>query len=296
MVAKRIASSLRWRLNARLHRLAKRMPPGAFWDRIYHETLFYRCHGRYPKKHMRFNDFLHQMKVDGTLSDPLRVFVTDKELSKIYVAGTVGRQYAVPTLAVLKTASEIEDFEFPNECFIKATNSCGKNIHKKPGQEVDRDLLKSWLRSCYYREGRESNYKGLIPKIILEPIIFNGASFDEYQVFCYFGKPRIIAIKNMDRDSVKKVNFRTFYDSEWSKLPFYQGYPACPEAIDNPDCLSELLEVSAKLSAPFEFVRCDYFSDGKEIIVGEITNCHAGGTRSFSTDLGEEHFSDLLFQ
>ena len=41
------------------------------------------------------------MKKDGTLLDPLRQFVTDKEYVKYYIASVVGWQHTIETYKVL---------------------------------------------------------------------------------------------------------------------------------------------------------------------------------------------------
>lgn len=295
---KRIAYGTTRRINNRLHRLAKRMPGSHFWDRLYHETLFFRCHGRYPRKPWLFNDYLHKMKVDGTLADPLRVRVTDKELSKCFVTETIGEKYAVPTIAVLRNPDEIDRFDFPETCFIKATHGCGYNIFKKPGGKVDRDKLKSWLLRDYYREQREPNYKGLEPKVIVEPVIFSGQPFSEYRVFCWHGEPRIMVINVMDHSAVKSITYRVLLNNKRERLPFSLGYPPPPPEvnIEPPKNFDEILAVSAELSKPFSLLRVDVYSDGSDLYVGELTNCHAGATQSFLPRESEEMASKLFFQ
>lgn len=296
-LGKRIAHSLTRRFNARLYMLAKSKPPSPFWDRVYHETFFFRCHGRYPRKPWLFNDYLHKMKVDGTLADPLRVRVTDKELSKRFVTETIGEKYAVPTIAVLRNADEIDAFEFPDTCFIKATHGCGSNIHKKPGDDVDRAALKSWLSLDYYQQQREANYKGLHPKIIVEPVIFSGREFSEYRVFCWHGAPRITVMNVMDHTQVKAITHRVLFNSKQERLPFSLGYPAPPPeiSIDPPANFSEILAVSAELSKPFSLLRVDVYSDGKDLFIGELTNCHAGATQNFLPRESEGAASKILF-
>jgi hypothetical protein len=286
------------RINTKLYLLAREKPPGPFWDWLYHETFFFRNHGRYPRKPWLFNDYLHRMKVDGTLADPLRVRVTDKELSKRFVAETIGERYVVPTIAVLRNAQEIDEFEFPDTCFIKATHGCGSNIFRTPGDDVDREELKSWLSQDYYRQQREPNYKGLDPKVIVEPVIFSGRPFSEYRVFCWHGEPRITVMNVMDRSAVKTITHRVLFNSDRERLPFSLGYPAPPPEVDiaPPDNFDQILAVSAQLSQPFSLLRVDVYSDGTDLYIGELTNCHAGATQKFLPRESEETASRLLFQ
>jgi len=238
------------------------------------------------------------MKIDGTLADPLRVFVTDKELSKMFVTGTVGEEYAVPTIAVLRNEQEIDAFEFPDTCFIKATNGCNENIFKKPEDEVNRSQLKSWLSLDYYEYRREPNYKGLQPKIIVEPVIFSGEEFSEYSIFCWNGEPKMVASNIMDYNLVKKIKYRVFFDINKKILPFKLGYPSPPPEMhtEPPENFEEMLLVSERISKYFSLIRVDIYSTGDKLYVGEITNCHAGATQNFLPQENEEMASELLFQ
>ena len=64
-----------------------------------------------------------RVKTSDEIEDPLRRFVSDKELVKEYVRETIGEQYNVPTLAVLHTPAEVDAYEFPANCCIKPTHA-----------------------------------------------------------------------------------------------------------------------------------------------------------------------------
>ena len=74
---------------------AVRAIPAARWsDPIVSVLEFVIRHGRLPRlrEPVLFNDRLLKLKLDGSLLDPLRQFVTDKEYVKYYVAGVVGKR------------------------------------------------------------------------------------------------------------------------------------------------------------------------------------------------------------
>ena len=49
-----------------------------------------------------------------------------------------------------------------------------------------------------------------------------------------------------------------------------------------PPQLEKMLEIAAKLSHPFPFIRVDMYVSGTEVKVGELTNCPNSASRPFS--------------
>ncbi len=93
--------------------LRRILPRNSSGDAVYAWACYMRFHRRLPgrKGSGRFNDHLFRMKVDGTLFDPLRQFVTDKEYVKQYVAAVVGPQHTMETFQVLRTDEDVGRLE-----------------------------------------------------------------------------------------------------------------------------------------------------------------------------------------
>ena len=243
-------------------------------------AIFLTIHRRLPRKDSGLvNDKLYRMKVDGTLLNPLRQFVSDKEFVKIYIAGTIGNEYNIETLDVLRNISEIDAYKpsrFP--CVVKPTHSSGRvkicfslDSFPKPKH------LKRWLTRSLYKKTREQNYKFLTPKIIIEEFIsHDGVTAPvDYKIYCFYGIPKFIHV-----DSARFTNHtQNFYDTDWCRLDGEWKYPGRPSDDPRPESLSEMLQIASALSAPFDFIRVDLYAIGKELRVGEITNCplNAGG-------------------
>ena len=56
---------------------------------------------------------------------------------------------------------------------IKPTHLSGHLIIKKEEDGVDLEKIKKWFSMNYYDRSREANYKTLVPKVIVEEMIFN---------------------------------------------------------------------------------------------------------------------------
>lgn len=279
-------------LAAALPKLRRRvLPHNRFGDNLYHWLLFLSKHKRLPRNQMMWNDVLFRIKTTDEIHDPLRVFVSDKELVKTYIKATVGDEYNVPTIAVLKSPAEVDGFEFPERCIIKPTHASAQYILRRAGEAIDRERIKSWFRMNYYYAGREVNYRTLRPKVIVEPLVFDSADLTDYRFFCVDGVPKLIQL-DMDRHT---RHTRKLFDPEWREMDFCILYPKSDRVIPKPDTLAEMLRVARALSAPFSFVRIDLYSDGQKVICGEITNVSANAGGIFNPLSSEKKASQILW-
>jgi hypothetical protein len=265
-------------------------PETRFGDTLISFAKFLLQHRRFPTAFPLFNDVLYGIKVTNEILDPLRVFVTDKEFAKIYIKATVGDHYNIPTLAVIRNSDDVLNFPIPDKCVIKPTHASGKLIIRRDGEPVDTEEMKSWFDLNYYRLTREANYKSLKPKIIIEKLVEHAQEV-EFRVFCVEGVPKIIKT-NTDREGGIKANF---FDLNWNEFDFSIHFPKCSSQIRRPQNLSEMLTVASKLSEGFGFIRIDLYSDGKEVLVGEITNCDNGAGSGFKPKSAENLISKIIF-
>lgn len=253
---------------------------------------FAMSHLRLPSRRMLFNDVFFHLKRSGELErHPLRIEVTDKEFAKNYIARAVGGDYNVSTVAILHNDSEIDSFNFPATCVIKPTHSCKDVIIRRGGEEIDRGKIKAWLRKNFYYISREANYRTLVPKIIVEPIVFGGRPHIEYKAFCWNGRPGLF-FSQTGRGAARR---RAFYGPDWSELPFSLGVPKADPPLPPPARAHDIARLAARLSAPFSIIRVDFYTNGEDLLVGELTNCHASATQAFVPIAAERAASRILF-
>jgi len=278
-------------LDKALPKMRRHLPYNRFCDNLYHRVLFYKKHRRWPDGRMLWNDVWYRIKTGQEILDPLRVFVSDKEHVKEYVRNTIGDRYNVPTLAVLRSTAEVDDFDFPPDCCIKPTHASAQVILRQDGSPIDRERIKRWFAINYYRAGRESNYRTLQPKVIVEPLIFGKTNVDDFKVFCWRGVPKFVQ-QDFDRHT---FHTRKIFDTDWNEQDFSIIYPRSTADAPRPLTLEEMLRVARALSAPFSFVRIDLYSDNQQVLVGEITNCSANAGGVFLPRSAEEKASRLMF-
>ena len=278
-------------LDKALPRLRRYLPYNRFGDRLYHRLLFLKKHHRFPGKQQLWNDVWFRVKTSNEILDPLRVFVSDKEHVKDYVRRTVGDQHNVPTFAVLRSPAEVDACEFPPNCCIKPTHASAQVILRVDSAPVDRERIKKWFAINYYYAGREINYRTLEPKVIVEPLIFNSTNVDDFKVFCYHGVPKFVQV-DFDRHT---NHTRKLFDTDWNEQDFSIIYPRSTIHFPKPATLPEMLSIARRLSAPFSFIRIDLYSDERQVLVGEITNCSANAGGFFLPRSAEARASRLMF-
>lgn len=261
-------------------------------DRFLSFLIFLYSHKRLPKKDsLLFNDCLYFLKTGREIKEPLREFVTDKEYVKIYIKSMVGDKYNVPTLAVFKSKRDACEFVSEGRVCAKPTHLTKQVAFLERGQSLDSDLVDLWFALNQYNVTRERNYKNLTPKVIVEPLIFDDNDLDDYRFFCFNGKPRLLLV---DKGKYSRYR-RCFFDMNGNPLDFSLKYPH-DGSITLPGNFEEMKFVAEKLAKCFSFIRVDIYSNGSQMFVGELTNCHAGGNQRFHPVTSEKQASEIIFQ
>ena len=223
---------------------------------------------RLPMRRVLYNDVHFHVKTSSMLRKPLQRLVSDKEHDKRHIAGILGVDFVVPTLAVLRSPEEIDAFAFPERCIIKPTHASAEFISRRDGEALDLTRIKNWLRLDYSEINFEPNYRGLEPKIIVEPWVFGQVPFQEFSILCVEGKACVVYASANRFTDYAVVNF----DTQWNELP-YTSYEARHGEFEKPKHLAEIISLAERLAKDFFFVRIDTYYDGMTIKCGEITNC-----------------------
>jgi hypothetical protein len=272
-------------------RLKMAAPKTRWLDRFFLLIQFLRDHRRWPRRNGgTLNDAYFYINTTGAILEAARVFVSDKALVKHYVAGKVGAQYNVETLAVLDSFEAARTFAYPADCVIKPTHMSGEVILRRNAGPVDFNQVRRWFETSYYDSTREANYRHLRRRVIVEPFIFGRESVEDFKIFCLHGRPLVVQV-DFDRHTRHTQNL---YTTDWELLPFAITCPVGP-GLPRPDNLPQLLDLAARLSDEFSLIRVDLYTDGQAILVGEITNLHQSGRGKFMPPAGEAIMSRRFF-
>ena len=271
-----------------VHHLLPRRP----WaDRLWLGMRFRVHHGRAPTRAMRYNDYLFRHLVSDAMQGDLVVRTTCKSAVKDYLAGHIAPEHIVPTIAVLRSAAEVDGFDFPDDCVIKGTAGSGQVILRRGGAPVNRRILKRWLRRSHYYYVREPNYAPLKNAVIVEPILGGAGLMDDLKCICWQGRARWLYYNALE----KSGKTRRLFDTDWNVLPVGKKFPLSDFVVDRPPRLAEMVAAAERVAAAFDYVRVDFYFSGDDWWIGELTHCDSAAASGFIPLEGEALINQMTF-
>lgn len=271
---------------------AKKLIPQTHWgDQLVSTVRFIGRHHRFPTKRNLWNNHIHRHKASGALRSELCERVTDKEHVKDFVKDRLGPGHTVPTLGVVRRPQDLVGHTFPDDCCIKSTHGSGQVMFRRAGGPLDYKTLVGWFYHNHYLRGREANYCNLDPKLIVEPILYDGTPFAEYRFYCVQGQVRGIWVET-DRFTQTRS---ALYDFDFKEVYRWKSVEEDTKTDVRPDTLDSMLDAARALSVGFNLVRVDMMSDGTSFYVGELTNCDGNALATFPSLYGEALAAHFVF-
>ncbi|MEX0314184.1 MAG: ATP-grasp fold amidoligase family protein [Allomuricauda sp.] len=223
----------------------------------------------------------------------------DKFLVRDYVKEKIGGKYLVPLHFSTKDPKDIIPKNLPDCPFIiKATHnsSGGIIIQDKNDSSINWKKIQNTLRwnlsENYYWNGRESQYRNLEPRIIVEELLTdsNGKVPSDFKLHYFNGK---LAFLNVDSDRAT-LHKTTLYNDQWEYIDCaFEGYPT-DKLLPKPICFDELVEIGSILAKDFICIRVDFYILGTKIYFGELTFHHNGGMDLFDPVEYDLKFGEML--
>ena len=255
--------------------------------------------GRTPnlKNPQTFNEKLVWLKLNRYMNDPLVIKCADKYRVREYVKEVGCGDILNSIIRVYDKPEDIQWQELPDRFVIKWNFGVGFNIICKDKSKLDIpatvEQLKKWEKEKVWLPYSEMQYKYAPKKLICETFLEdkdNGKALSDFKVYCFHGEPIEILVIN-DRGETSKYEL---FDVNWKRLKNPEGRPAPLTETPCPKCLDELLDAARALSAPFPFVRCDFYVVNDCPVFGEMTFTPAAGIRIAYTDVHGKELTDYL--
>lgn len=236
-----------------------------WYDHVrFRQSLGYQLDYKNPQtlnaKLMWLNKYwLPQIKIDCTDKYEVRKYIESKKLGKILT----------PIIGVCSNVDEIDVNQLPNKFAIKCTHGCGQNIFCRDKQVIEwkkiEEQLNKWLKVDYSKVAGERHYHYIKPRVLIEELISDMPPM-EYQFWCVHGEPDscLICRKNLDGS----------YDSWSYSLEGNRVWERVSENVEDatiPSLYSTMIEYAKVLSAPFPFVRVDFYHIDNSIRFAELT-------------------------
>jgi hypothetical protein len=227
--------------------------------------------------------------------------IVDKYRFKEYIRSKLGDGYTLPLYGAYRSVQDLRDdwANLPKEFMLKSNlKSDGKFImHIADKNRVNQKAL--WKELSQWLEVRKTlinsfckGYYGATPLIIAEAYAENVAGqLYDYKAYCFGGNPYCIcASVNHFGDEHYPI---TYYDTEWNKMDVRSGKHKNDD-IPAPPHLSQMLELSRKLSAEFPFVRVDFFDTPEHLYLAELTFYPGGGLFQYDPPSFNKTMGDLF--
>lgn len=267
-------------------------------DKLYLSIKF-RTHMGYWmnwKNPQTFSEKLQWLKVYDR--HPEYTKMVDKVAAKDYVAGIIGKEFIIPTLAVYNTADEIDYDALPDQFVLKCTHDSGGLVvcrdKSKLDREAAREKLRKGLKRTYIVQNREYPYKDVPRRIIAEQYMEDeSGELKDYKFFCFDGTPKALFVAS-DRGRKDTETKFDFFDMEWNHLPFTNGHPNSDKEIPCPSNFDKMKDIAGKLSVGMPHVRVDLYNVNGKIYFGELTFFHWGGTVPFNPEEWDYKFGSWI--
>ena len=271
------------------------LPDKPYLKLVYRGELGKKLNLEHPQT---FNEKLQWLKLYDR--NPLYQQMVDKYEVKQCIANRIGQEYTIPTIGLWSSVEEIHFDELPDQFVLKCTHDSGSVIICKDKRYFNKEDAKGKLsfhmKKSTYWFGREWPYKGLVPRIIVEPYLKDSnksQDLADYKVHCFNGIPKLILVCK-DRFSSDGIT-EDFYDAQWKHLQVRRpdienakGDIPCPEG------LNEMLLVSQELSKGISFLRVDFYLVDHHPYIGELTFFPASGLKPFIPDAFDAEMGSWL--
>jgi len=240
-----------------------------------------------------FNEWVVRRKVFDRR--PLFRTFADKYAVRQFVASRVSTDI-LPKLYCLESDPEKINFDIlPQRFVVKPTHGSGwvRLVHDKDA--VDRaELLRvcrRWLNADYYTVLRESQYKGIPRRIMIEEFIDDGAGSSprDYKFFVFGGRVHVIQIDG-DRFSGHR---RLLYTRDWRDTGVRFHYERIETPVPKPPHFDLMVQIAEQLSDGMDFIRVDLYATERQVYFGEMTATPGCGVERFEPVAMDEMLGNL---
>lgn len=229
---------------------------------------------------------------------------SDKYLVREYVSEMGFADLLNTTLGVYERVSDFKhDLDFlPNRFVLKATHGSGWNLIVRDKAQVNWNIwsrvMQVWLTTDLSWFGREWNYSGLQPRLVVEEYLEDDSGeLRDYKIMCLNGKPVW-----MQLDEHRSSNPRRRYvDPEGRVIPMADrslksraGAKPDVVSVSFADVHRQMFDIAAQLSKPFPCVRVDFYSHEGRIVFGELTFFDGSGFYALEPEVYDVMFGAQL--
>ncbi len=147
--------------------------------------------------------------------------------------------------------------------------------------------ITGWLEQDYSLWGGfELNYRGIEPKLLIEPLLRENINIRSttVNIYCFNGASKII-IKFFDENKM------SIYDEKFKQMENIFGFKDEKIIMQPDNIINQSIDLSIKLAKPFNFVRVDWMIYKNKLYFEELTFTPYSGfihfNKRWNLELGE---------
>ena len=267
--------------NIRLYYTNKRYSDATYLKRLFSKYQEYPLDLENPKT---LNEKLQWLKINDRKA--LYTKLADKYAAREYIKENFGEEYLIPLPFSTTDYRELKPENLPDyPLALKTNHGFGNTVIVKDKNQEDWEKLrlyyKRWMKTNYYYNEREWQYKNITPRIVAEKMLFckDGKVPNDYKLNFIEGNLEFIYV-SVDREGTNK---RNIYDAHWNPLHFTWARKGKDllnirgEEIPAPPTLNKMIEFGTEVAKLYKYVRVDFYDVDGVLYFGEITQCHGGG-------------------
>ncbi len=242
----------------------------------YYIKTGYKLNLKHPKT---FNEKIQWLKIYDNL--PVKTKLTDKVLVRDWIKDKIGEEYLKPVLWIGDKFDDIPFDELPESFIVKCNHGCKWHFIVKNKQQYLKNKLfisltkiqiDGWISQSFFGWSIfETQYKNIVPKIIIEPLLRENINEDceEIDVYCFNSEPEIINWHYYDIEARnrKAVTFNKNFNS--LDLKFLNEDVISEKPIN--EYIKKTVELSRILAKNFKFVRVDWMIYKDKLYFEEMT-------------------------
>lgn len=242
-----------------------------------------------------FNEKLQWLKL--YYRNPIYTAMVDKIAVKDYVAGIIGEEHIIPTIAIYDSVDQIDWKTLPSQFVIKCTHDSGGSVICSDKSVFDirkaKDKLCKAFKGSNYIKTREWPYQNVTKRLICEKYMVDGSGFElkDYKFFCFDGVPRLMYVVSGRHTNDIRFNY---YDMESNLLDIRQFGHHADKSFVLPECFGEMKQIATALSKGIPHVRVDLYEVNGFVYFGEMTFFHFSGFSQFYPEKWDWILGDML--
>ena len=244
-----------------------------------------------------FNEKLQWMKLYDRRPEYTKM--VDKYEVKKYVAEKIGEEIIIPTLGVWDCFDDIDFGDLPRQFVLKCTHDSGGIVICRDKNKLDIQAARKKINNClkhnYFYGMREWPYKNVKPRIIAEVYMSDNSCQDlrDYKFYCFDGTPRFLYIsQGLENHDTAQISF---IDCDWNFSPYkrsdYAPFETLPE---KPEKFDEMMNLAAKLSENYPFLRVDLYQIKGKVYFSELTFFPCSGFMPFKDPRHDKEIGEMI--